>query len=525
MVKQRERISVVVTSDVHGYVYPTDYSDRTERNIGLAKVSTLVNQIRQQKTVILVNSGDYIQGSPFTYYHAKFHSDTSNPMIKVANYMDYDASILGNHEFNYGQDYLKQVIKQSDVPWLSASVIAKSEGNPAFGSPYIIKKVNDIRIAILGVTTHYIPNWEEPKNIDGLAFEDAFEVTKKWVNHIQSQENPDVLIVCYHGGIERDIHTGEPTEQLTGENQGYQMCKEIDGIDILITGHQHRVIADEIEGKVVIQPGYNGQSIGQVEMELERMDNKWQLKDCSPSILHVDDQVKPDPEVLKLVEADEQMTQNWLDQPIGEVDGDMTITDAFEVRKNEHPFIEFINKVQMDKAGVDISSTALFSNESSGFPAHITMRDIVSNYIYPNTLKVIRVTGRDIKDALEQCATYFTINDQGNISVNPAFIEPKALHYNYDMWEGIEYELNIAKLEGARVTILNYQGKPIDMTREYEVVMNNYRAGGGGNYDMFRGKPVVKDIPVDMTEIIADYIMKRKKLKATCNHNWRVVKR
>ncbi|MCT2538178.1 bifunctional metallophosphatase/5'-nucleotidase [Aquibacillus koreensis] len=520
----KKHLSLFVTSDVHGYVYPTNYSDREERHLGLAKVATLVEEKRKTTNVILLDNGDLIQGSPLTFHHAKYKRDTPNPLIKVANHMGYVASVFGNHEFNYGLDYLQQVVEQSNFPWLSSTVLYENDRTPAFGKPYLIKEIDEIKVAILGVTTHYIPNWEDPKNIKGLAFEDALKATKRWVQHIRKEEKPDVLIVSYHGGFERDLESGEPTEALTGENQGYQMCMEIEGIDILVTGHQHRSIATQLNGVTVVQPSNNGQLLGEVDVEFELIGDQWTYTTSTASLHQVDDKVKANEGVLHIIKDYEQATQAWLDQPIGDVDGDMTINDPFHVRIKEHPFIEFINKVQMDIANVSISNTSLFNNASPGFGSTITMRDIVSNYVYPNTLKVIRVSGKDIREALEQSATYFMLDDQGKITVNPSFIDPKPQHYNYDMWEGIDYELTISNPVGTRVTKLNYDGNQIDESAEFDVVMNNYRAGGGGNFYMYQGKEVVQDIPTDMTELIANYILERKKINATCNENWQVVK-
>lgn len=202
----------------------------------------------------------------------------------------------------------------------------------------------------------------------------------------------------------------------------------------------------------------------------------------------------------------------------------MLIHDVMQTRLQDHAFIEFINNVQMHAAGGKISCTSLFHNEAPGFPNRITMRNIVSNYIYPNTLQVIRVTGKDIKEALELSATYFTLDMDGNIIVNPSFIEPKPQHYNYDMWEGISYVLNISKPVGQRVISLQHEGSPIRFDQEYDVVMNNYRASGGGNYSMYQNKPIIKDIPIDMSELIANYILDRGTIEATTNQNWHVIK-
>ena len=151
------------------------------------------------------------------------------------------------------------------------------------------------------------------------------------------------------------------------------------------------------------------------------------------------------------------------------------------------------------------------------------MREVVSNYIYPNTLKVIRITGQDMLEALEQAASYFEQYDGEEVKVNPAFVTPKPQHYNYDMWEGIEYLIDISKPIGERIVKLEYKGKPVEPEKEYDVVMNNYRASGGGNYFMYQNKPVIKEIPTDISEILANYIVEKKVVKATVNQNWKVI--
>jgi 2',3'-cyclic-nucleotide 2'-phosphodiesterase / 3'-nucleotidase len=220
----------------------------------------------------------------------------------------------------------------------------------------------------------------------------------------------------------------------------------------------------------------------------------------------------------------ERRTQEWLDQPIGTAEGDMAICDPFAARQADHAFTEFVNRVQMAATGAPISCAAIFTNEARGFTEQITMRDVVSNYIYPNTLKVVRLSGRDIREALEQCARYFMRDEQtGGLRVSASYMEPKPQHFNYDMWDGIEYVLDISKPEGQRVVKLERNGAPLDSDAAYEVVMNSYRAGGGGNFDMIKDKPVIREIPTDMTEILADYILKRQVIRASCDHNWKVI--
>ncbi|MDF2963889.1 MAG: 2, 3-cyclic nucleotide 2-phosphodiesterase [Paenibacillus sp.] len=518
-------ITILETSDIHGYMLPVQYSNNEPTEQGFAKIASLISEERAGNPhVIVVDNGDLIQGTPLAYYHARLNPDAGNPMIRCLNELKYDAAVIGNHEFNYGLPLLNKAVKESSFRWLSANIVDEASGEPYFGKPYLLKTFdNGPRVAVLGLTTDYIPNWEKMEHIAGLRFENVLETARKWVAYLKDEEKADVVIVSYHGGFERNPATGEPTEPLTGENVGYALCREVEGIDVLLTGHQHRTISGvAIHGVTVLQPGSQGAFIGKVQLQLKQDNGRWSIKTASSELLSAKG-AETAQKITDMLQLDESLTQQWLDQPIGKLLGDMRITDPMKVRMKEHPLIEFINRVQMDISGAAISNTALFDNISPGFPPDITMRDIVSNYVYPNTLQVIRISGQDIRDALERSASYFATWTGGPVQVNPAFSEPKPQHYNYDMWEGIEYKLNISRPEGERVVHLTYGGEPVDPNRDYEVVMNNYRAGGGGNYTMFQGKPVIRDIPTDMAELLATYIMEKGTIEASLNSNWEVI--
>lgn len=525
MASEDMSLIILETSDIHGNMIPIDYANNEKAKNGMSKIASIIREERNlNENVILVDNGDMLQGTPLTYYYAKVDRKDKNPIIEVLNFLQYDAAVIGNHEFNYGMDILKASIKQSNFPWLSANIIDKNSLEPVFGKPYIIKNFKEgLKVGILGLTTKYIPNWENPDIIEGLDFEDVVKTAQKWVNILKEKEKVDLVIVSYHGGFERDLDTGKPTESLTGENQAYELCKKVKDIDVLLTGHQHRLIYNKcINGVVVLQPGNAAKAIGKVEIKLKRNKNGWKVISKSSKLIFGENKTSQ-VEVENIINDIEKDTQVWLDKAIGNINGNMIVKDYMDIRTKDNALIEFINRVQMDSAGVDISNTALFDNKSKGFRNKVTMRDIVSNYVYPNTLKVIRIKGSDIKKALEKSASYFAGYDGEGIKVNPQFAIPKPQHYNYDMWEGIEYEINISKPFGSRITKLNYKGKPLDTEKQYEVVMNNYRAGGGGNYDMFKGKPVIKDIPIDMSELIANYILSRGTIEATVDGNWKVI--
>src|SRR5699024_10416624 len=244
MHSDKTKITLLYTSDVHGNAMPISYGTNEKADLGLAKYATVVKQVRaENEHVIVLDNGDLIQGTPFMTHYVKAYSDQPNPMIQMMNKIGIDASVIGNHEFNFGKGVLQNAVNESRFPWLSANTLSTETTKPVFGPPYIIKTLGDgIRVAIVGITTHYIPNWEAPDHIKGYHFADAKETLSKWVDHIHTTEYPCSFIASYRGGFERDIESCEPTELLTGENQWYRMCHEISGIDVLLTGRQHRIL-------------------------------------------------------------------------------------------------------------------------------------------------------------------------------------------------------------------------------------------------------------------------------------------
>lgn len=525
MSSEQCEVVLMETSDLHGFILPSSYASRSGVPYGLARTANIIREIRRTYPhTLLIDNGDCLQGTPLTYYHAKVNSLLPNPVIACLNELRYDAAVPGNHEFNYGLPYLRNAVEASDFPWLSANIVDAATGQPAFGKPYrIFEMDNGVRVGVLGLTTSYIPAWEQPQHITGLLFEDPVSTAQSWVSVMKTVEKADVIVVSYHGGFECDPETGLPTEPLTGENVGYALCKQVGGIDVLLTGHQHRAIENcSIHGVCVVQPANEGRYLGKITLQLERQPEGWSVAGKKSELISTAE-YEPDQTIQELVKEIEELTQVWLDQPFGFVDGDMTVRSHPAARLQEHPLIEFIHRVQLDSSGAEISAAALFDNVAPGFGEIITMREIVSNYIYPNTLKVLRVSGSDIRAALEKSAEYFELSAEGQIIVSPAYLSPKPQHFNYDMWEGIEYELDISKPAGQRVTMLQRNGQQLGADTEYEVVMNNYRASGGGNFTMFQNKPVVKDIPTDMVELIADYIRSRGRITAGVNSNWKVV--
>ncbi len=285
------------------------------------------------------------------------------------------------------------------------------------------------------------------------------------------------------------------------------MLKEIDGIDLLLTGHQHRTLTGKSYSTYYMQPSLNGQGLGKVDIDFTLDDGKWNYEISSINILSTDG-IDVDNNLLDLVTTYEDKTQSFLDTPIGKTKKDLIISDQLEARVNKHPLVSFINQVQLEYSGADISSCSL-GNTVSGFKKDITIRDVIGTYIFPNTLVVKAVPGNILKIALEKTAEFFEL-DNGIPIFSPKFNTPKLQLYAYDMYDNINYTIDLRKAIGNRVSDITFKGISLQDNCTYNVVMNNYRAAGGGDYLFFKDCLTVKDIQLDVIELLINYIYDKK---------------
>ncbi len=504
--KSRFKLNILVTSDIHGYLLPINYANNSRSTKGLSVLSSAIKTFNR-KNSILFDVGDSIQGSPLMYFHQINRMNYKNPVAVLFNKIKYDYFIPGNHDFNYGKKYLKDFIKEINATTLCQNIY--KEDHLVFKRGYDIKQFdNGPKILIIGATTKYIPNWENPINIKNYTFRDPVEEVKKIVK--EHKNSVDLIILAYHGGFEKVLDTGKEFVKNTGENQGYKLFKEIKDIDILLTGHQHRVISHKVGNRVAVQPGSNGSHLGVVEVEFT-YDNKYSIEKVNPHFLLAHDYVE-DIECVNAIKKVESDNQKFLDEVIGIVDEDnLVIKDPFIARRDKHPIVDFINKIQKDAAHSMLSSTSL-ANIVTGFNKEITVRNVLSTYVYANTLIVVEIDGLSLKNYLEKCAEYFVLVD-GKITHNPRFSYPKFEHYNYDMVDGIDYIIDVRNKFGNRITSIKYKGKKIKNSDKFTLALNNYRATGGGDFYMLKDLPIIKEIPFDVAELMINYIRTQKFLK------------
>ena len=499
------KLAIYHTSDLHGYVYPTNYVK--EQQLGILKIgSYILNDQKNYDASLKIDCGDLLQGSALAHYLSKQKLD-KNPILEGLEFIGYDAYVIGNHEFNYGLEYLNNSYKHVEDKIINSNI----EGLEFNTKPYKIFNFNGFRVACIGFTTSFIPNWEHEKNIINLKFLNPVEMYGKYEKELK--EKADYIIVCYHGGFEKSLDgTNTPTEKLTKENQGSELLEKYNSINMVLSGHQHRSFITMINGVLCSQPLHNGQKFSKIILDTETNEVSYELVDVSL----LNDEINEDME--KIFNNVETELKDYLDREIGCFDKDIVIDDIFEARLKGHPFINFLHQVQLEASEADFSALSLFDS-AIGFKKNVSIRDILINYPYPNTLMVLKVKGEKLKEAIEKAATYFSIED-GKIKISDSFLIPKVQNYNYDMFAGLDYEIDLSRDFGNRVISMKKDGKDIDLDKYYKVVMNNYRATNTSIYPSYEGAEVVKEINVDVSELIINYFLKHHNVKVIQQSNY-----
>jgi 2',3'-cyclic-nucleotide 2'-phosphodiesterase/3'-nucleotidase len=273
-----------------------------------------------------------------------------------------------------------------------------------------------------------------------------------------------------------------------------------------------------INGVLLTQANYWGRHVARADVYLENIGNKWRIYARSARTIPIDDKVEADEEILKLDEPYDRETQAWLSREIGESAAGLT---AEEARFRDTAILDLIQRVQMEAGNSQVSMAAVFNEKARIAKGPVTVRNIAGLYIYENTLVVLEVTGVQLKDALEHSAKYFRPYEPGKTPAE--LVDEKIPAYNFDIAEGVSYELNISKPIGQRIEKLQYQGKPVLPAQKFRLATNNYRVNGGGGYTMYQGAPVVYRSGEEIRELIIDWVERHKTIPTEPNNNWKIV--
>jgi 2',3'-cyclic-nucleotide 2'-phosphodiesterase (5'-nucleotidase family) len=512
-----KQITILGTSDVHGNVWGYSYENNAETTDGLARVATYVDQTRAQNpNTILVDAGDTIQGTIMTDdLYSKSPANANHPMIAAMNAMKYDAWTLGNHEFNFGLTNLKTVMSQAKFPVLAANVKDKATGKYLTGAGYTIVERSGVKVAIIGVDTPDIPTWDGAK-VSALAFAPMAAAVKSCIKEIGSKA--DIIMVCAHSGMDSEFN------DATGADAAKEILAENPEVDVLQVAHMHITVATK-SGNVAVGGVKNGAT------EVARFDltvnSKNELTDSKVSTVSMKD-VTPSAAIrdLAAVKTAHEKTINYVTksvlgkttakfQPANEIKG----LPAGKLQ--DTAVMDLINKVQLQYSGADVSAAALFKDTSDLPAGTLTYANIFDIYKFTNVLYKIQVTGKQLKAYMEWSAECYNQWKPGdlNISFNPA--KPG---YLYDMFAGVNYNIDLSQPAGSRIKNVTFKGKPLTDTQTLTLAVNDYRFNSGllKNNLVPAGTKKIWESTQSIRDMLVAYLQKNSPVKPTVDNNWKI---
>lgn len=551
---RRFTLTVLGTTDLHGNVFNWDYfadrefDDAAHNDVGLAKLSTLVKAVREERgahRTLLIDAGDTIQGTPLAYYYAKVEPigrRRVHPMAAAMNELGYDAAALGNHEFNYGIPLLRAFEKQLDFPLLAANAIDSATGAPAF-RPYVIKTVwrtgaAPLRVGILGLTNPGIAIWDKA-HVDGrMTFPGVLEQAREWVPKVR-QAGADLVVVAAHSGAELSSSLGDLLP--FPENCSALVAEEVPGIDAILVGHAHteiaqRFVTNKATGRQVLltEPLFWGKRLSLMEFDLAWTPGRgWHAEASRSQVLNTNT-VPEDPAIVRRLRADHDKVVAYVNSKIGTSKAAMSAATA---RYEDTAALDFVNRVQGEALKASLAealpvlSLASPFNKAAAIPAgDVSVRDVAGLYVFDNTLFGVRFTGAQLKDYLERSASYF------KAVATPGPHQPDAVtnangtpDYLYDVAAGLDapltYDIDLARPVGQRIVGLAYDGVPVPPDQAFAVAVNNYRQSGGGNFPHIASAPVLHNRQLEIRQLIIEWVQAHGEIDPASFHrtDWRLV--
>ncbi|MFZ5788572.1 MAG: bifunctional metallophosphatase/5'-nucleotidase [Acidobacteriota bacterium] len=506
-------LTVLFTSDVHGRVLPFDDVRERPARGSLAQVATLVARVREEaRNVVVLDGGDAIQGTPLAYYGiAAPGAAGEDPTVAGMNAVGVDAAVLGNHEFNFGLEILGRSIGQSSFPWLAANLKGAAAAGLSVGDEIVITR-GGVRIGVLGLTNPNIPRWDPPGHWRGLEFLDPIEIARRRLATLRARA--DIVVVVAHTGFERDLDSGEGDDS-EHENFAYRLA-QLEGIDLLLTGHTHRDIAPRQFGRTVIaQPGRWAEYVTRVDLSLTRVGRRWRVEGWQGSNLPTGEE-SADPRVTAAVAGLHERVNRELARPLGTLAAPLRLAGAPTA---DDPSVDLVHAVQLEATGAQLSLAAPLGGREE-FPAGpLTPRLAHALYPYPNTLTVVRLSGAQLKDVLEH-AVHGWVGVECAVSGCVAHRDGRVPVYSFDTLAGGTYLVDPQAPAGKRIRGLRVEGRLVGAEETFTVAINSYRAVGGGHFPHLDTAPRVAEIDRPMVELLVDFFARRGTVTPGTDDNW-----
>ena len=517
---ERKRIRIIGTSDLHGKFMPWDYALNAESLSGsMAQLKSAIREYRTDNTLLL-DAGDTIQDNASDIF---VHEDDVHPMVQAMNALDYDVWVTGNHEYNYGMDITRKTIADMKAKVLVGNVYDEN-GDP-IADAYSIFEKDGVRIAVIGMVTPNIVRWD-PVNMADCTVTDPLVETRRIIDGIQGQY--DLLLGVYHMGIDNEygVETSGVTDILNA-------CPEF---DVMLSSHDHAQIPGmDINGVLVVQNKYMAQTMSVIDLTLEKDGEGWKLVEKEAESIEIAG-YEPDPEMEELLAKYDEEARADAEKVIGQlIDGPLApeseIAGIPTAQIEDTALIDLINAVQMYYTGAPVSAAALFVMDANLYPGDIRKCDMVLIFKYTNTLYKLRMTGAQLKKYMEWSMNYYNTFQPGDLTIS--FNEDVRI-FNYDMFDGVNYEVNISKEPGRRIENLTWpDGSSVEDDDVFDIAVNNYRANSQllspGEIFEEDDMPTLLEMDVrgdigGVRELIGDYIenVKGGSISPECNNNWKL---
>ena len=542
------RLKVIETSDVHGHFFPWDFMEGRPIKGTLARANTYINRQRQEygDRLLLIDNGDILQGQPCVYWTNYVMPEDENLAASVVNYMRYDAETVGNHDIEPGHKVYDKWIREVRCPVLGANIVREGakDGDATPQNiytglkPYSVHYRDGVKICIIGMLTPAIPNWLNQSIWKGMEFEEMTSCAKKWIKYIKDTERPDLIFGLFHSGLNGGIKTPEYEEDGTES-----VAREVPGFDIIFFGHDHQVHNEWITNTagqrvLCIDPSCYVNNVAEAEIELTYKNGHLVKKNINGRIVDVRDE-EVDQQMMTHFKPQIDAVKQYVGRKIGRFEQPVYSRDGFF---GNSAFTDLIHNLQLQISKADISFNAPLAFNSVIQAGDVTQADMFKLYRFENLMFVLRMTGEEVHRHLEFSYDMWTntmksADDHAlRLNENSKGDQQRTgfqyYTFNFDSAAGIDYEVDLTKPDGQKVKILHMSnGEPFDEQKWYKVVMNSYRANGGGEL-LTRGAGIPKDslesrvlfhTELDQRYYLTEEIEKMGTIDPQPNHNWKFV--